>query len=102
MTRARYKRAVPRKNCRRANAGTQRTDLKPASGDTGRLWRQARLAAIVVLAAAVSWVFLSWLGGKLEWPYRYAFLLDFSALAAFLWAIIVVGSAWRKARTGGS
>ena len=65
-----------------------------------RLWRQARAAAAVILAAMVLWVSLTWVGGKLGWPYRYAFLLDFAALAAFLWAFIVVLSAWLRSRRG--
>ena len=51
---------------------------------------QVRTAAFVVAAAMLLWVAGSWTGGQLGWPARYAFLLDFSALAAFFWALAVL------------
>ncbi|MFC2967226.1 DUF5337 family protein [Acidimangrovimonas pyrenivorans] len=57
---------------------------------------QARLAAIVIAVTMVLWVGLSWIGGKLGWDPRYAFLFDFAALAAFFWALVVVWRVWRK------
>ena len=73
---------------------------RPTDNASNSLQRQARLAAIVIFAAMVLWMSLSWLGGKYNWPPRYAFLLDFAALAAFVWAFIVVTFAWLKARRG--
>ncbi len=57
---------------------------------------QARLAAIVIAAAAVIWVGGNLLGGRLGWDPRYAFLLDFSALAAFVWGLVVTWRVWRR------
>lgn len=57
---------------------------------------QARLAAAVIAGTMVVWVGGQWLGGKLGWDARYAFLLDFAALAGFFWALVVVWRVWRK------
>ena len=51
---------------------------------------QVRTAACVVVAAMLLWIAGSWVGGRFGWPVKYAFLLDFAALAAFLWAIAVL------------
>lgn len=51
---------------------------------------QARLASIVVIVAMLGWMFVSWFGGKLGLPVRFAFLADLLALAAFAWAGIVL------------
>ncbi|MEM9013388.1 MAG: DUF5337 family protein [Pseudomonadota bacterium] len=60
-----------------------------------------RLAAIVVAAAFGLWLLGSWLGGALGLPTRFAFLLDFLALAAFAWAAIVLVRLWRAGRAEG-
>ncbi len=62
---------------------------------------QARAAAVVVVAAFMLWMGFSWLGGELGLPVRYAFLVDFAALAAFFWSFVVLVRVWRKSRLGG-
>lgn len=57
---------------------------------------QARLAAGVIAAAGVLWVVGNVLGGEMNWAPRYAFLLDFAAMAAFVWAMIVAWRVWRR------
>ncbi|WP_127900211.1 DUF5337 family protein [Solirhodobacter olei] len=57
---------------------------------------QARLAAIVIVVAAVVWVCGNLLGRAFGWAPRFAFLLDFAAIAAFVWALIVVWRVWRR------
>jgi len=57
---------------------------------------QARLAAAVVIVTFPAWLGLTWLGGRLGWDPSYAFLADFSALAAFAWALVVLFQVWRK------
>jgi hypothetical protein len=47
----------------------------------------------------VVWMGGSWIGGTLGLETRYAFLFDFAALAAFLWALIVLYKAWRARQT---
>jgi len=60
--------------------------------------RQARLVAIVMIAAFVLWMGGQWLGPRLGLPVRYVFLFDLAALAAFLWAFIVTYQIWRRRR----
>ncbi len=58
--------------------------------------RQARLVAIVMIATFALWMAAQWAGPRLGLPNRYVFLVDFAALAAFLWAFIVTYQIWRK------
>lgn len=67
---------------------------KPSSRDMA-LARQARLVGVVMAVAIVAWVTLGWLGREFGWDPRYAFLIDFSALAAFGWSLIVTFRIWR-------
>lgn len=60
--------------------------------------KQARIASIVILVTFVAWMGASWIGGKIGLPVRYAFLFDFAALAAFIWALVVLVGVWRKRR----
>jgi hypothetical protein len=62
---------------------------------------QVRLVAVVLAATMVLWMFLSWAGGFYGWQARYAFLIDFLALAAFGWALYVTYRIWRARRAGG-
>ena len=57
---------------------------------------QMRLAAVVIAVAMIAWVGGQWLGGRLDVDPRYAFLLDFAALAAFAFAFVVIWRVWRQ------
>lgn len=57
---------------------------------------QVRTASIVVLATMLVWMAVSWFGGKMGLPVRFAFLADLCALAAFAWAGIVMFRIWRQ------
>ncbi len=63
--------------------------------------KQAKLASIVMLVSVVLLMGGSWLGGALGLPVRYAFLLDFIALAGFAFAIITLFRVWRSRRQDG-
>ena len=63
-----------------------------------KLAAQGRLVAIVIAVTALVWIGAQWLGGALGWDPRYAFLFDFAALAAFVWALIVTFRIWRARR----
>ncbi|MEM9716511.1 MAG: DUF5337 family protein [Pseudomonadota bacterium] len=52
--------------------------------------KQAQIAAIAMAATVIIWVGGSYLGGQLGLPPRFAILLDFAALAAFAWSVIVL------------
>lgn len=64
--------------------------------EDAHLARQARLAAIVIAATGIVWVLGNYLGGKMGIDARYAFLLDFAALAAFVWALVVTWRVFRR------
>lgn len=51
---------------------------------------------MVVLVAMVLWMGVSFIGGRLGLPVRFAFLADLCALAAFAWAGIVMFRIWRE------
>ena len=60
--------------------------------------RQARLAGVVIAATMVLWIIVQGLGGHFGWAARWAFLFDFAALAAFVWALVVTYRIWRLRR----
>ena len=57
---------------------------------------QVRLVAIVIAVTMILWLGAQWMGGKMGWPYRFVFLFDLAALAAFFWALVVTYQIWRK------
>lgn len=59
---------------------------------------KARMVAIVIAMTMLIWLGAQWLGGRLGLPMRYVFLLDLSALAAFVWAFVVIYQIWRDKR----
>ena len=60
------------------------------------LARQARLVAIVLVATTVLWIAAQWLLSFTDVAPRWAFLTDFAALGAFVWAILVTLRIWRE------
>jgi hypothetical protein len=75
------------------------TPVRPVPDDPA-LAGQVRLVAIVLASTMALWMFLSWAGGYYGWEARYAFLIDFLALAAFGWALFVTYRIWRARRAG--
>ncbi len=63
--------------------------------------KQTRLASIVMLVSVVVLMGGSWLGGMLGLPVRYAFLIDFSALGGFAFAMITLFRVWRDRQKDG-
>lgn len=59
------------------------------------LRKQTKIASIVILVAMLGWMMISFLGGQLGLPVRFAFLADFAAIAAFIWALYVLFNVWR-------
>lgn len=58
--------------------------------------KKARVASIVILVTMLGWMGASWIGGKIGLPIRYAFLFDFAAMAALLWALVVLFQVWKS------
>lgn len=62
------------------------------------LAKKARMVSLVIAVTMLVWLGAQWLGGELGLPTRYVFLLDLSALAAFVWAFVVIYQIWRDQR----
>ena len=69
--------------------------------DSRREAKQGRVVALVIAISMVIWILAQSLGPYLGLPGRYAILIDFLALVAFLWAIISGMLMWRSRRTNG-
>lgn len=61
--------------------------------------KQGRVVGLVIAISMVIWIVAQSLGPYLGLPGRYAILIDFLALVAFLWAIISGMLMWRSRRT---
>ena len=64
--------------------------------------KQGRVVGLVIAISMVIWIVAQSLGPYLGLPGRYAILIDFLALVAFLWAIISGMLMWRSRRTNGN
>ena len=60
--------------------------------------RQGRVVGLVIAVTMLIWILAQSLGSYLGLPGRYALLIDFLAMAAFLWAIISGLLMWRSRR----
>jgi hypothetical protein len=69
-----------------------------ASDKDKAIARQGRIAAIVVAGAMLFWLVAQWAGPQLGLAGRYALLIDFAAMAAFVWAFVVALQIWRARR----
>ena len=70
--------------------------MTASNPDVDRNRRDARLIAFIIAGTMLAWMGAQWLGGRLGWEPRYAFLLDLAALAAFFWALVVTFQIWRR------
>ena len=61
--------------------------------------KQGRVVGLVIATSMLIWILAQSLGPYLGLPGRYAILIDFLALVAFLWAIISGMLMWRSRRT---
>jgi hypothetical protein len=58
--------------------------------------RAGRVVSLVIAGAMVLWLAAKWLGPQLGLPGRYALLIDFAAIGALVWALVVTLQLWRK------
>jgi hypothetical protein len=70
----------------------------PSPQDLSRA-RKARTVGTVLIVTMAIWLLVQIVGGEMGLPVRFAFLFDFAAIAAFLWAMVVTWQLWR-ARQG--
>ncbi len=59
------------------------------------LARKGRVVALVIAGAMVVWIAAQWLAPVVGLPGRYAFLFDFAAMAALIWAMVNIYQIWR-------
>ncbi len=60
--------------------------------------KQGRVVGLVIAITMLIWILAQSLGSYLGLPGRYALLIDFLAMVAFLWAIISGLLMWRSRR----
>ena len=70
-------------------------DFKESRGEI----RRGRVVGLVIAVTMLIWILAQSLGSYLGLPGRYALLIDFLAMVAFLWAIISGILMWRSRRT---
>ena len=85
-------RAARRRAARSPEAGARAAPTEQDRRDA----IEARIVAVVIVAAMVLWLGGLWLGGHFGWEARYAFLIDFAAIAAFVWSMVVMWRIWRR------
>ncbi len=69
------------------------------SDDSDRaLARKGQTVGLVIAVTMVLWLAAQWAGPALGLPGRYALLVDFAALAALVWAMVVIYQMWQARR----
>ncbi|WP_438992409.1 DUF5337 domain-containing protein [Lentibacter sp.] len=58
--------------------------------------RAGRVVSLVIAGAMVLWLAAQWLGPQVGLAGRYALLIDFAAIGALVWALVVTLQLWRK------
>ncbi len=64
--------------------------------------RKGRVVALVIAGTMLLWLLAQWAGSKLGLPGRFALLIDFAAIAAFIWAFVVSLQIWRARQDNNS
>ena len=59
------------------------------------LARKGQTVGLVIAVTMVLWLAAQWAGPALGLPGRYALLFDFAALAALIWAMVVIFQMWQ-------
>ena len=59
---------------------------------------QAKRVGIVIAVTTVVWLLVQEIGRQYDWAGRWAYLFDFAALAAFIWALVTTYKIWRMRR----
>lgn len=69
-----------------------------SDADDRALARKGQTVGLVIAATMVLWVAAQWVGPALGLPGRFALLFDFAALAALIWAMVVIFQMWQARR----
>jgi len=73
---------------------------RPGHDRDAAIARKGRTAGLVIALTVTIWVLAQWVGPALGVPLRWAFLVDFAALAALFWALVVTYQIWRARQDG--
>ena len=73
---------------------------RPGHDRDAAIARKGRTAGLVIALTVTIWVAAQWVGPALGVPLRWAFLVDFTALAALFWALVVTYQIWRARQDG--
>ncbi|MEP2532828.1 DUF5337 domain-containing protein [Shimia sp.] len=57
--------------------------------------RKGRIVALVIAGTMLIWIGVQWIANQVGLPGRYAFLFDFAAIAALIWALVNIYQIWR-------
>ncbi|GLT10562.1 DUF5337 domain-containing protein [Sulfitobacter sp. PR48] len=60
--------------------------------------RKGQTVALVIAGTMLIWLAANWAGPALGLPGRYALLIDFAALAALFWSLVVAYQLWQARR----
>ncbi|APE43120.1 hypothetical protein BOO69_06610 [Sulfitobacter alexandrii] len=63
------------------------------------LARKGQTVALVIAGTMLFWLAANWVGPALGLPGRYALLIDFAALAALFWALVLTYQIWQVRRS---
>ncbi|QFT60280.1 hypothetical protein FIU94_15740 [Sulfitobacter sp. THAF37] len=63
------------------------------------LSRKGQVVALVVAGTMLFWIAANWAGPAMGLPGRYALLIDFAALAALFWALVLTYQIWQARRS---
>ncbi len=69
-----------------------------ADAEDRALARKGRTVALVIAGTMVIWLAAQWIGPAAGLPGRYALLVDFAALAALFWAMVLIYQMWQARR----
>jgi hypothetical protein len=63
------------------------------------LARKGQTVGLVIAGTILVWLAANWAGSALGLPGRYALLIDFAALAALFWAMVLIYQIWQARRS---
>ena len=66
--------------------------------DEKAIARKGQTVGLVIAGTMLIWLAANWAGPALGLPGRYALLFDFAALAALIWAMVVIYQIWQARR----
>ncbi|MBU2982076.1 DUF5337 domain-containing protein [Lentibacter algarum] len=59
---------------------------------------KGQVASLVIVITMLIWIAAQWVGPAVGLPGRYALLVDFAAIGALIWALVVTLQVWRARR----